>query len=149
LLALGILALIVFMWLRDLHKLYLLLTGKVPMHKIVRLLIVMLVGGGILAAILIPIGRKMVRDVEPQAEDRVRVSSVARDLMGEPITFGSAHGIHFEEGSETGTGGFSLSVQGPIAIGDLDVEAQKINGSWHLSSVTLSTKGKSVPIPVQ
>jgi hypothetical protein len=134
---------------RDLHRLYLLFTGRVPMYRIVRFLVVMLICAIILAAILVPIGRRMVRAVEPLAEDRVRGNIIALSLLGAPITFGSTRGIHFDEGSETGNGGFSLPVQGDKAKGDLDVEAEKVNGSWRLSSITLSVKDKSVPIPIQ
>lgn len=143
------LALLVYATAKGLHDLFMLITGKVPMHRIVRVLVVMLIFVAIIAAVVIPVGRKMIRTVEPQAEDRVRANSLVRNLLGEPITFGSARGIHFEADLKTGTGGFSLKVQGRKATGDLDLEAEEMNGAWRLSSVTLVMGDQRVPIPAQ
>jgi H+/Cl- antiporter ClcA len=85
------LALIGWAWFRQLRGLYLLLTGRVPIYKIVRFALIMLVG----LAILFPLMLHWERNsplhlvIKPQAENCVRASTAARDLIGNGLTFGS------------------------------------------------------------
>jgi hypothetical protein len=51
--ALGILALFVYVMLRDLHRLYLLFTGRVPMYRIARFVIFGFVGFVVLAPVIV------------------------------------------------------------------------------------------------
>jgi hypothetical protein len=149
LLALGILALIVFMWLRDLHKLYLLLTGKVPMHKIVRFVLIMLVG----LAILFPLMLHWERNsplhlvIKPQAESRVRASAESRELIGDGLTFCSEWNFSTHEEGQNGAGDFSFAVRGSKGKGEVEVTALEKDATWSLDSVTLVVKDRRVPIP--
>src|ERR1700733_12860952 len=125
LLALGLLALIVYTWLRDLHKLYLLLTGRVPMNKIVRFVLIMLVG----FAILFPLTLHWERNsplhlvIKPQAESRVRASAESRALIGDGLTFGAEWSFSTHEEGQNGTGGFSFAVRGSKGKGEVEVTA--------------------------
>src|SRR3974390_2091302 len=97
LLALAVLALFVYTTFRDVHRLYRLLTGRVPMHKIVGPLIVGVVGCAILFPIMNHFERKspLHTVIKPEAENRVRASSAVRELIGDGITFSSEESYEY------------------------------------------------------
>lgn len=66
--ALGILALFAYTVFKDVHKLYLLFTGRVPMYRIARFLIVMVVGLAILLPIVVHLESK--ESPAPRSETR-------------------------------------------------------------------------------
>ncbi len=144
--ALGILALFAYVMFRDLHKLYLLFSGRVPMYRIVGVLIVGVGGYAVLSPIIGHFERKspLHTEMKPEAEYLVRASSAARELVGDKIAFGAEESYEYS-GSN---GDFTCSVQGSKGKGELAVSASKSNGAWHLDSVILVVKDSRVPIPL-
>jgi hypothetical protein len=132
--------------LRDLRRLYLLFTGRVPMYKIAGVLILGVGGYAILSPILGHFERKspLHTVIKPKAEDRVRASSVARKLIGDDITFGPEDSYEYS-GSD---GDFTCSIRGSKGKGDLAVSGSEVNGVWHLDSAVLVIKDQRVQIPV-
>jgi streptogramin lyase len=83
--------------------------------------------------------------VKPAAEDRVRANASARELIGEPMSFGWERSF----AEQAGFGELTFPVRGSKGKGKLDVAAKETDNVWHLDSVTLVVNDKSVPIPVQ
>jgi Cytochrome oxidase complex assembly protein 1 len=147
---LVVLAMFVFITLKDLHGLFQLVTGRVSMYRIARLLL----AGGFFVAVGYPTILHFQHKsplhlvIKPEAENRVRASTTARDALGESMSFGSEESFD-EVLGESGSGEFTFPVNGNKASGDLKVTATKTAGKWSLGSITLTTKDKRVPIPVQ
>ena len=149
-LVLVLLAVIVLIEIKHLRDLYSLVSGRVPMYRIARFVLIV----GAVVAIGLPTALHFEHKsplhlvIKPEAESRVRASAAARDLVGEPMSFGPEESFDAVLG-ESGPGEFSFPVNGGKTSGDLKVTATKTAGSWRLDSITLSTKDKSIPIPVQ
>ena len=147
---LVVLAVIVLIELKHLRDLYSLVSGRVPMYRIARFVLVV----GAVVAIGLPTALHFEHKsplhlvIKPEAENCVRASAVARDLLGEPMSFGSEESYDAVLG-ESGSGEFTFPVSGSEASGDLKVMATKAAGKSSLDSITLTTKDKSEPIPVQ
>ena len=126
-LTLVALALMVRAMAKNLHGLFQLLTGRVPMYRIVRFVLIIGVGFAILYPTLLHFERKSALHlvIKPAAESRVRASTVAEGLLGDQISFGSEKSFEYNIGSQTGSGEFSCSVRGSKGKGDLDVTAKR------------------------
>lgn len=148
--ALAALALIARAWMRHLRSLYLLLTGRVPMHRIVRSVVLLLALVVVLYPSLLYWERNspLHREIKPEAENRVRSSVVAQDLIGDGIIFGSEWSFSAHEEGVDGSGDLSFSARGSKSKGEVEVTALKKNGTWSLGSITLEANKKQVPIPV-
>jgi hypothetical protein len=149
--ALGILALFVYVMFGHLHKLYLLFTGRVPMYRIARFLIAIVVGFAILSPIVIHMEGKspLHLAIKPMAEDRVRANESARELIGEPMSFGWERSFSTNGTEQEGFGELSFPVRGGKGNGDVDVTAKETLGVWRVDSTTLVTKDRSLPIPIE
>jgi hypothetical protein len=148
--AMLVLAAYAYTTLNHAHKLYLLLSGRVPMYKIARFFILMIVGLSILFPVLFHWERHspLHLEVKPAAEKCVRSSSVARDLLGDGLTFGSEWNFSANEESNSGNGDMTFAVHGSKTKGDIKVTALKKDGKWALDSVELIVDDKHVSIPV-
>lgn len=146
LLGLLVLALFAYTIFKDLGRLYRLFTGRVPMHKIAGPLILGVVGCAILFPVMNHFERKspLHTVIKPEAENRVRTSTVARELIGDNITFGSEESYEYSGSA----GDFSCSIKGSKGKGELAVSGSKVNGAWHLDSAELVIDNKRVSIPV-
>jgi len=132
-------------------RLYLLVTGKVPMHKIVGFAVIMIVCLTVLYPVLRHAERKSPLHlvVKPQAEGRVRNSLEVKQLIGDSLAFGSERSVSYSDQGQTGTGYFSMPVKGSLGEGLVEVTASKSNHNWQIDTVEIEVKGKRFSIPSQ
>ena len=132
-------------------RLYLLVTGKVPMHKIVGFAVIMIVCLTVLYPVLRHAERKSPLHlvVKPQAEGRVRNSLEVKQLIGDSLAFGSERSVSYSDQGQTGTGYYSMPVKGSLGEGLVEVTASKSNHNWQIDTVEIEVKGKRFSIPSQ
>ena len=133
------------------RRLYLLMTGKVPLHRIVRFVLIMIVCLIVLYPVLRHAERKSPLHlvVKPQAEGRVRNSLEVKQLIGDSLAFGSERSFSYSDQGQTGTGYFSLPVKGSLGEGLVEVTASKSNYNWQIDTIEIEAKGKRFSIPSQ
>ena len=136
-------------YLHDLRELYFIVRSGAPAKRIAKNRIVWLLAIGVIAlTVAFPAFDRMERKsplhvvVKPAAEAAIRANNDARDLVGEPMSFGKEESWSYSSES----GDMSFQLVGSRAKGDVHVTAKAVDGVWQPTSITLRVADKSLSI---